>query len=183
MKVLNTAIAAAAVALVSAYSAPSQAAVASRISINHAATACQGMDASDRSTLLNQAQGTSNTGVGIVSVVCGGVSTPVNNGSGTGDIVLYEMQLHNATDNDILVDCILTDGFPDLDDGEISTLYPKQVLVPAHGVEWISWNGLDTGGSQWDNGAKFSYPSSACQLPQGTSINYTVTFSWADVGL
>jgi hypothetical protein len=61
-------------------------------------------------------------------------------------------------------------------------LYPKSVVVPAGGAAYLDWNGLDTGGNGWNDGARFVYPAATCQMPQNAEVSYTAVIYYEDVG-
>lgn len=181
MKTLNSIIGTLVVVGTTVFSAPSEAASQARIAINHASVACSGTTANYDRYLVERPQALGNNGGTTALVQCGGVATPQDDYYGMGDIVVYEVGLSNPTTSPMTISCSLTDGLQDALHS-VLPVWPKSVTVAAGGVASISWNGLDMGGSAWNNGTKFQYPAVTCQLPSKGEIVYTGTLSYADVG-
>lgn len=180
MKALNSIIGALVVVSATAFSAPTQAVMVSRIQVSSAVAGCHGTTATFDDMLKVSYQGMRNASANKMAIInCGGVATP--NNSGTGDVVVYEIGLDNRGATDITLNCSLYDGLADSITG-VATVYPKSVTVPAGSAAYIDWDGTDTGGTQWDNGAKFSYPSVECQLPTNMELSYTAQIYNVDVG-
>jgi hypothetical protein len=179
MKTLTTIISALIAVSATAFSAPSQATLVYKTTMNHGSVACVGMTRTYQNMLATRAEGRRNTTTTTAVVQCGGVSTPLNN---DGDVVVYEVGLNNATAADIDVSCSLVDGFGAAG-GTVSVVYPRSVTIPAGGAAYIDWNGVDTGGTSWDNGPHFIYPSMTCQLPLEAEIGYTAIIYQEDNGL
>jgi hypothetical protein len=173
MKALNTLIAALIVVSASAYAAPSQAATATRIAVNHASAACLGSLPVDRDMTRVRSSGMANVDAGVSDIKCGGASTPL---SGYSDVEVYEIALRNESAASVDVDCMLTDGLGE-DITGVTTSYPRTVTIGPGEVAWIDWTTADTGGSN------FSYPSASCQLATDVSIAYTAVVFQEDVGL
>lgn len=173
MKALNSIIGALVVVSATAFSAPSQAATAYRVAINHASAACMGSSQHDRNVLQAEAMTLYNaSGDTPADVKCGGVATPYNNG---GDVELYETAITNDTGESVDVNCSLADG---VQDGTftVATMYPKTITIGAGNVGYIDWTTDDTGGPN------FVFPSLVCQLPMNVGISYTAVVYQVDVG-
>jgi hypothetical protein len=178
MKTLTTIISALIAVSATAFSAPSQATMAYRTTVNNGSVTCAGATQFNQNMLANNADGTKNTTLNTAVVQCGGVSTPFNN---NGDVIVYEVGLDNLTASSVTINCSLTDGLGNAG-GTIDTFYPKSVTIPANSSAWIDWNGTDTGGTTWDNGTPFMYPSMSCQLPNKTQVSYSAIIYQVDVG-
>jgi len=179
MKTLTTIISALIAVSATAFSAPSQAALVYKTTMNHGSVACGGMTQTYQNMLSTRPEGRKNRMSTIAVVQCGGVSTPLNN---SGDVVVYEVGFNNTTAANITVSCSLTDGFGAAG-GSVSVVYPKSTTIPAGGAAWIDWDGTDTGGTSWDNGPHFIYPSMTCNLPLNAEIGYTAIIYQEDNGL
>jgi len=174
MKALNTLIGALIVVSASAYAAPSQAATAYRVAVNHATAACMGSLPVDRDMTRVGSAGMINVKSRSVSdVKCGGSSTPL---SGYADVEVYEAALRNDSASAVNVSCMLIDGMGE-DVTGITTSYPKTVSILPGQVAWLDWTTDDTGG------VNYSYPSLSCQLATNVTIAYTAVAYQEDVGL
>jgi hypothetical protein len=181
MKTLNLVVGGLVLIGATAFAAPSHAATSYRTVINHASTACVGTLHADQDLLRNRTMSVGNVTVDSTSDVrCGGVATPMNNGY-DGQVILYEASVRNNSAASIDVNCSLADG---VDDGTIgiSTKYPKTITLAPGELGWFDWDGTDTGGTAWNTGPKFVYPSLMCQLPTDVSIGYTAIYYQEDVG-
>jgi hypothetical protein len=173
MKALNTLIGALIVVGASAYAAPSQAATAYRIAVNHATAACMGTLPVDRDMTQVASSGMANIKRGLSDVKCGGSSTPLENAS---DVEVFEAALRNSSNSNVTVNCTVTDGMGS-DVTGVTTSYLKSVTILAGQVAWLDWTTDDTGGSN------YSYPSLSCQLATNVTLIYTAIGFQEDVGL
>ena len=175
MKALNSIIGALVVASATAFSAPSAAAMVTRIAINHGATGCQGTTPTFQSMLRYRTEGFSNSSQkNPAMVVCGGVATPFNqNGANGGDVWAYGTAINNLDNKPMTVNCSLVDSLYTFT-WDVVTVYPKSVTIPVGGIGYIDW---------WASGTNFAVPSMTCQLPPNAEISYTVIMYAEDVGL
>jgi hypothetical protein len=183
MKTLNSAILTALV-LVSgtAFSASSQAAMVYKNEMSAGSTACRGATPAYNNMLLTKSDGRWNSTVNPSTVLCGGTSIPMNN---DGDVVVFEIGLTNVNNPGgaaVVVNCTLTDGLG-VAGGTSTVLYAKQQTIQPGQAAYLDWDGNDTGGTRWDDGAHFIYPTVSCTLPPKAQISYTATISQEDNGL
>lgn len=141
-----------------------------RYALSHGSVACSGNNSGYQNMLGTRSEGRRNSGSTSVSVVtCGGIATPMNYG---GDVIAFEVGFNNSTASNISVSCSLVDGLG-VAGGTVTTVYPKNVVIPAGGTAYLDWNGGDTGGTGWDNGPAYIYPSLSCNLTPKAEIAYT----------
>jgi hypothetical protein len=179
MKALNSIIGALVVVSATAFSTPSNAAIVLRSTITNGSVACSGTTSNYQNMLTTRAEGRRNSGSTNTSMVtCGGAATPMNM---DGDVVAYEIGFNNASPNSITVNCSLVDGLGAAG-GTDSKVLPKMVVIPAGGAAYIDWNSGDNGGTGWDSGPFYIYPSLTCNLPPKAEIAYTAIIYRVDVG-
>lgn len=179
MKALNSIIGALVVVGATAFSAPSEAAIVLRSTISNGSAVCSGTTGNYQNMLTTRAEGRRNSGSTNTSVVtCGGAATPMNL---NGDVVVYEVGFNNSTTSDITVNCSLVDGVG-VAGGTDSKVFPKTEVIPAGGTVYLDWNSGDNGGSGWDTGPFFVYPSLICNLPPKAEIAYTAIIYRAETG-
>jgi hypothetical protein len=181
MKALNSIIGALVVVSATAFSAPSQAAMVYRSEMSHGSVACRGTTPSYNNMLLTRSDGRWNSTVNPSTVLCGGTGTPMNN---DGDVVVFEVGLSNVGNPgaaSVTINCSLVDGLGAAG-GTATVLYPKTVTIAAGDVAYLDWDGNDTGGTRWDDGAHYIYPAVSCTLPPKAQISYSAIIYQEEIG-